>query len=89
MSVKDIWTSINKSAFFISLISSVGLLVAGFIVPPLGIIHPSVLEATGILAFYGVLATIQDAIKKGKSVTLSKGDIDVTVGGDKKENGTN
>lgn len=85
MSLKEIWESLNKGSFFVSLISSVGLLVAGFICPPLAEIHSSVLTATGILAFYGVLATVQDAIKKGKSVKVSKGDINLSVG-EKDEN---
>lgn len=80
MTVKEIWENLNKGSFFVSLISSVGLLVAGFICPPLAEIHQSVLTATGILAFYGVLATVQDAIKKGKSVKVSKGDINLSVG---------
>ena len=80
MTIKEIWESLNKGSFFVSLISSVGLLVAGFICPPLAEIHPSVLTATGILTFYGVLATVQDAIKKGKSVKVSKGDINLSVG---------
>lgn len=85
MTVKEIWENLNKGSFFVSLISSVGLLVAGFICPPLAEIHPSVLTATGILVFYGVLATVQDAIKKGKSVKVSKGDINLSVG--EKEDG--
>lgn len=84
MTVKEIWENLNKGTFFISLISSVGLLVAGFIVPPPGVIDPSVLTATGILAFYGVMATVQEAIKKGKSVKVSKGDINLSVGGKEK-----
>lgn len=80
MTVKEIWENLNKGTFFISLVSSVGLLVAGFIVPPPGVIDPSVLTATGILAFYGVMATVQEAIKKGKSVKVSKGDINLSVG---------
>ena len=80
MSIKEVWENLNKGTFFVSLVSSVALLVAGFICPPLAEIHPSVLTATGILAFYGVLATVQDAIKRGKSVKVSKGDINLSVG---------
>lgn len=85
MNYKEIWENLNKGTFFVSLISSVGLLVAGFICPPLAQIHPSVLTATGVLAFFGVLATVQDAIKKGHSVKVSKGDINLSVNPDEKE----
>jgi hypothetical protein len=80
MNLNEIWQNLNKSAFYVSLVSSIALLVAGFITPPCGEIHPSVLTATGILAFYGVMATVQDAVKKGKHVTVTKGDLNFTVG---------
>ena len=56
-------------SYFISVI----LLIAGFILPPAGVIHPSVLTASGILiGGYQLLFG-----KSIKSIHISKGGIDI------------
>lgn len=72
----------HKRVFFICLITSITLLVASFIIPPCGLIEPSVLAATGELFAFATLATIVAAIERGKRATISKGDIHLTVDGD-------
>lgn len=60
---------IKVLTYFISVI----LLIAGFICPPVGIIHPSVLTASGIL-----LGGYQLLFGKSiKSIHISKGGIDI------------
>lgn len=75
----------HKRVFFVCLITSIALLVASFIIPPMGIIEPSVLAATGELFAFATLGSIVAAIERGKKATLSKGNVHLTVGDDKKE----
>lgn len=46
--VKDMWAGMPWYLYVI-LILSIGLLIASFIVPPLGAIHPSVLQAVALI----------------------------------------
>lgn len=58
---------------FFAYIISVILIIAGFCLPPVGIIHPSVLTASGIL-----LGGYQLLFGKSiKSIHISKGGIDI------------
>ena len=58
---------LSPKQFYLALfliIVGVGLLIAGFIVPPLGVIHPSVLTAFGEIAtFVGSLFGIDYSYK--------------------------
>lgn len=69
-------------AGWITLLTSVGLLIASFIVPPLGIISPSVLQGVAELFAFAALfrlPNIIQSISDGKQVTLSHGSTTVTV----------
>lgn len=46
--VKDFWAGMPLGLYIMLLISA-GLLIAGFVVPPLGVISPSVLKGAAIL----------------------------------------
>lgn len=62
---------------------SVGLIVASFIVPPTGVIDPSVLKAAGEIFAFAALWVVREAIKEGLTVKASKGDASLEVSGDK------
>lgn len=47
---------------------ALGLLIASFIVPPMGIIDPSVLQAVGEILVFPVIWMIPDAIRAGKTI---------------------
>ncbi|MBQ9439836.1 MAG: hypothetical protein IJU35_04515 [Paludibacteraceae bacterium] len=66
--------------FHLNFIVSLVLIVAGFIVPPLGIIDGSVLTAIGLLLMFAIAEKIPEAIKAGKSIRLTKGDFSAEVG---------
>ena len=57
-------------------IVSIALLVAGFIVPPTGIIDPSVLTAVGILNAMPVLHSLPEIIKE-HTIRVTKDGIEV------------
>lgn len=63
-----------------------GLFVASFFLPPLGIIHPSVLQGGAIILgfcwlFY-VTANIPVFIQRGAHIKASYGNANITIGND-------
>ena len=71
-----------KVIFFVCLIISIGLMVAGFCVPPTGVIDGSVLKAVGILFLFAALAVGSHAIELGYDLKVSKGDTSVEIHND-------
>ena len=67
--------------FWICLIVSIGLIVAGFCVPPMGIIDGSVLTAVGILFGFASLAQIPVIIEVAGYVRMTKGDMTIEATG--------
>ena len=68
---------------FLTIIAVV-LIGASFVVPPLGVIDGSVLAATGeLFAFSGLWVSII-ALEKGYDATLKKGDYELTLTDDEK-----
>ena len=57
--------------FLICLTTSVALFIAGFFVPPMGVIDGSVLTAVGMLLGFGVIAMLPDMIESGHSAKLN------------------
>ena len=76
--VKDAW-------FWFFSIVSIGFLAAGLVFPPPGEISNSVLIGVAEIFCWGVLATVVKAINQGNSVSLKKGDVEVNVKHEKKE----
>lgn len=72
---------LNKVIFFVCLCTSIVLIVAGFFVPPLGVIDGSVLTAVGELFAFATLATIP-YIAQGRSVELKHGNTTLALGDD-------
>lgn len=75
----------HKRVFLVCLATSVLLLIASFLLPPMGLIEPSVLAGVGELFAFATLAQVVSAIERGKKATISKGDIHLTVGDEKNE----
>lgn len=79
----------NKSSPFkggrrgsLCFIVSLLLIIGGFFCPPIGIIDGSVLTAVGELLAFAVLAQVPEvikAIRNGKAITFTKGDLSVGV----------
>ena len=65
--------------FYFNLIVSTLLIVAGFLVPPVGIIDGSVLSAVGLLLLFSVVERIPEAIKAGRNIKLQRGDSSVEI----------
>lgn len=80
--LRNIYERLNKSAFFICLGVSIALLVASFLVPPMGEIHPSILKGVGELFGFAALSTVLIAIDRGVDAKVSKGDVSVELNND-------
>jgi Sec-independent protein secretion pathway component TatC len=68
--------------FWLCLIVSIGLLVGGFFVPPMGVIDGSVLTAVGILFAFGTLAQIPIIIEVAGYAKIVKGDTTIEISRD-------
>ena len=62
-------------AFWLTMVTSMGLIVAGFCVPPTGIIDGSVLKAVGLLLGFATLAQIPNIIEAAGYFRMAKGDL--------------
>lgn len=76
---------LGKVSFWVCLIVSLVLLVLGFVIPPLGVIDPSILTAVGEIFAFAALATVGDAIKQGYDAKVRKGDVEVEISNGKDE----
>ena len=76
--VKD--ATMKNTAFWVCLSLSIGLIVAGFCVPPHGEIDGSVLTACGILFGFATLEVVHIAIRKGVDAKVKHGQTELTVG---------
>lgn len=77
----------HNTWFKILSVCAILLLVAGFVVPPLGVISPSVLTGVGEIFAFAALWTVIKAIDKGKVASISHGQTTISVGKDKDGNG--
>lgn len=72
---------LHNVVFIVCLLVSGGLLVAGFLVPPTGVIDPSVLTAVGELFAFAALSQLPFVIASGKGITLNHGSTSISVNG--------
>lgn len=73
-------TKLHTVVFAVTLTVSVGLMVAGFIVPPTGVIDGSVLTGVGELFAFAALSQLPYVIASGKGITLNHGNTSISVG---------
>ena len=70
----------HSALFLLTLLASVVLIIAGFLVPPMGVIDGWVLTAVGELFAFGALAQLPHLVSMGKEVHIKHGDTSVSVG---------
>lgn len=68
-----------KVAFLVAFGCSIALIIAGFCVPPQGVIDGSVLTAVGELFAFAALAFGGHAITLGYDLKIAKGDTTIDV----------
>ena len=69
----------HKNVFLICLFTSVGLLIAGFVTPPMWIIDRSVLWAVAELFGFAALGIFGYAIEKGRKAKISHGNTSIEI----------
>lgn len=72
--------TLKKPAFWVSLILSIVLLVAGFLTPPYAKIDGSILTGVGELFGFATLEIVYIAIRKGLDARFSHGNTSMTIG---------
>lgn len=72
--------TIKNPAFWVCLILSIALVIAGFCTPPMAKIDGSVLTAVGELFGFATLEVIYHAIRKGVDAKVKHGNTELIVG---------
>lgn len=80
---RSFWLS--RFTFVICFFVSVGLIIGGFFVPPMGVIDGSVLTAVGELLLFPTLLYGFRALELGYKVKFQKGETSIEVHNDKTE----
>lgn len=87
--IKDFWVGMPWYLYLI-LILSFGMMVASFIVPPLGTISPSVLQGVALILGFTWLfyttANIPVFIERGAKIKAKWKDAEIEIGRKKEEN---
>ena len=83
---KKTFGKVNKILFFICMSISIILLITAFFVPPTAVIDPSVLAAVGEIFAWGTLVVVIEGIEKGRTVTMTKGDVQISLDDSDDEN---
>ena len=60
-------------------VSTIGLLIASFVVPPLGVIDPSALKGGSLIFAFAGLFELREAIREGLGFKLTHGQTTVEV----------
>lgn len=76
---------LSRITFVICFFVSVGLIVGGFLVPPMGVIDGSVLTAVGELILFPTLLYGFRAVELGLKVKFQKGETSIEVQRQKKD----
>jgi hypothetical protein len=76
---------LSSISFWVCLCTSLVLIALGFLVPPVGDIHPSVLTAVGELFGFATLSVVADAVKFGYDAKITHGNTTVQIGDGVKE----
>lgn len=65
--------------FWLCFLTSAGLVVGGFFVPPLGVIDGSVLKGVGEMFGFATLWIVYISIHEGLEASVKKGELEVTL----------
>ena len=74
---RSFWLS--RTTFLVCFFVSVGLIIGGFFVPPMGVIDGSVLTAIGELLLFPTLLYAFRAVEMGMKVKFQKGETSIEI----------
>lgn len=72
-------SKITTALLWIFGLTTIALFTASFIVPPTGVIDPSILKAAALLFAFATLAEAREAIREGLGVKLTHGNTTIVV----------
>ena len=72
--------TLENIPFWVFAVISAGIGIAGFIVPPHGELHPSILKFISWMFAFDALWVFFKAFKEGLDARFQKGDVSVTLG---------
>lgn len=72
--------TLRNVPFWVCLGFAIALIVAGFIVPPTGVVDGSVLKGVGELFGFAALYTVWLAIRRGVDAKVQHGNTSLTIG---------
>ena len=81
---RSFWLS--RMTFIVCFFVSVGLIIGGFFVPPMGVIDGSLLTAIGELLLFPTLLYAYRAIELGLKVKFQKGETSIEISKHKSDN---
>lgn len=70
----------DKYIFYVCLAAAIIVGVVSFVLPPTGIIDPSVLKFIALLLGFAALGIAGQNLANGKDVTFTHGDTEVAIG---------
>lgn len=70
----------DKYIFYVCLAAAIIVGVVSFVLPPTGIIDPSVLKFIALLLGFSALGIAGQNLANGRDVTFTHGDTEVTIG---------
>lgn len=68
--------------FWICLIVSIGLLVGGFFVPPMGVVDGSLLTSVGLLLIYALVAQLPTILESAGYAKITSGNTTIEISKD-------
>lgn len=76
----------NKHKIIIAILTTIaiGLIITSFFIPPCGVVHSSVLAATGEIFGFSALWVLIKALDDKLNITLKKGDTEINISDDEK-----
>ena len=66
-------------ALWVCLLTTIGLFITSALVPPKGVIDPSMFKAAGYLTGFATLIVIREAIREGLGVKLTHGNSSLEI----------
>ena len=75
----------DKYIFYVCLAAAIIIGVVSFVLPPTGVIDPSVLKFIAMLLGFAALGVAGQNLANGKEVTFSHGETEVTIDGEDNE----
>lgn len=67
-------------ALWVCMLTTIGLFIMSALLPPKGVIDPSIFKAAGYLFAFATLLVTREAIREGLGVKLTHGETTVQVG---------